>query len=86
MLGAISQYSCLVANMHFQDKDLHDAMKISLDTLINIINNSNDTVIKGNAAISLANILFDIYDRQKEEELNILAEDYIDDEDDETCF
>lgn len=68
--------------MHFQDRDLHDAMKVSLETLLTIINTSNDTIVKGNAAISLANIIFDIYDRQKaEEEIQIIPEDWIDEED-----
>jgi hypothetical protein len=40
-------------------------MKVSLEALIGIINANNDPLIKGNAAINLANILFDIYDRQK---------------------
>ena len=51
--------------MQFRDSDIHDAMKISLEALIGIINSNNDPLIKGNAAINLANILFDIYDRQK---------------------
>lgn len=68
--------------MHFQDSDLHDAMKVSLETLLTIINTSNDTIVKGNAAISLANIIFDIYDRQKaEEEIQIIPEDWVDEED-----
>jgi hypothetical protein len=51
--------------MQFRDSDIHDAMKVSLEALIGIINANNDPLIKGNAAINLANILFDIYDRQK---------------------
>lgn len=68
--------------MNFRDSDLHDAMKVSLETLLTIINNSNDTIVKGNAAISLANIIFDIYDRQKaEEEIQIIPDDWVDEED-----
>jgi sulfur transfer protein SufE len=68
--------------MHFQDSDLHDAMKVSLETLLNIINHSNDTIVRGNAAISLANIIFDIYDRQKAEEvIQISPDDWVDEED-----
>lgn len=50
--------------MQFSDGDLHDAMKITLETLIEIIKSSSDLVTRGNAAINLANIIFDIYDRQ----------------------
>lgn len=82
MSAVIYPFLYLVANMHFQDSDLHDAMKVSLETLLTIINTSNDTIVKGNAAISLANIIFDIYDRQKaEEEIQIIPEDWVDEED-----
>jgi hypothetical protein len=68
--------------MNFRDSDLHDAMKVSLETLLTIINSTNDTLVKGNAAISLANIIFDIYDRQKaEEEIQIIPDDWVDEED-----
>lgn len=67
--------------MNFRDSDLHDAMKVSLETLLTIINSTNDTIVKGNAAISLANIIFDIYDRQKaEEEMQIISDDWVDEE------
>jgi hypothetical protein len=68
--------------MHFRDSDLHDAMKISLEALIGIINSNNDPLIKGNAAINLANILFDIYDRQKEMEVIMSLEDEEEETDD----
>jgi hypothetical protein len=44
-------------------------MKITLETLIGIIKTSDDALIKGNAAINLANILFEIYDRQQASEI-----------------
>jgi hypothetical protein len=50
--------------MQFTDSDLHDAMKIGLEALIDIIKTSQDPIIKGNACISLARILMDIFDRQ----------------------
>lgn len=64
MLVVILLFSYRVADMQFSDSDLHDAMKISLETLIEIIKSTSDVVTRGNAAINLANLLFEIYDRQ----------------------
>jgi hypothetical protein len=50
--------------MNFSDDHLHDGMKLALDTLVNIINQSDDMNQKGNAAIQLANLILEIYDRQ----------------------
>lgn len=67
--------------MYFQENDIHDTLKFSLEALIGIINTCNDPVVRGNAAISLANIMFEIYDRQKMEEISDpINEDWIDDE------
>lgn len=67
--------------MQFSDADLHDSMAIALKALIDIINTSNDLTMKGNAAISLANVILEIWDRTH---VGLLADDVLDvDEDDE---
>ncbi len=67
--------------MDFSDDDLHAAMKSCLDTLLEIIHAGTDYNQRGNAAISLANILIEIYDRNHPQ---IDAEDFLDiDEDDD---
>lgn len=50
--------------MFFSDDDLHKATKIALETLIDIINKSDDLNQRGNAAINLANVVMAIWDRQ----------------------
>lgn len=50
--------------MNFSDEHIHDGMKLALDMLVNIINNGSDLNQRGNAAIQLAHILLEIYDRQ----------------------
>lgn len=67
--------------MQFSDADLHDSMTIALKALIQIIDTAQDPNMKGNAAINLANIILEIWDRTHVE---LLADDAFDvDEDDE---
>jgi hypothetical protein len=66
--------------MNFSDDHLHDGMKLALDTLVNIINQSDDMNQKGNAAIQLANLILEIYDRQNPD---FILEDEVEDFEDE---
>lgn len=66
--------------MNFSDDHLHDGMKLALDTLVNIINQSDDMNQKGNAAIQLANLILEIYDRQNSD---FVLEDEVEDFEDE---
>lgn len=69
--------------MEFLNKDLHECLKVSLSVLIDIAKNNPDPIIKGNAAINLANITFDIWDRQnKQEELENYIE-FLEDNDED---
>jgi hypothetical protein len=68
--------------MQFSDDDLHDAMRLCLETLMNVIKQSEDNTVKANCAINLANILFEISDRQSKEYLALLDEGDDEDEDD----
>jgi len=65
--------------MYFNEEHLHEAMKLSLDALCKIITECNDVGVRGNAAINLANIVLEIYDRQNEE---LPAFDFLDEEED----
>lgn len=49
----------------FADEDLHAAMKLSLDTLVEIINQSGDLTQRGNAAINLAHICLELMHLQE---------------------
>jgi hypothetical protein len=65
--------------MYFNEEHLHEAMKLSLDALCKIITESNDVGVRGDAAVNLANIILEIYDRQNEE---LPAFDFLDEEED----
>ena len=68
--------------MNFSEDHLHDGMKLALNTLVDIITNSNDLNQKGNAAIQLANLILEIYDRQNPDFiLEDEVEDFEDDDD-----
>lgn len=68
--------------MQFSDEDIHDAMKVCLQTLMQIAQNASDVNSRGNAAIQLANILLEIWDRQNQD-LIIDGGDYIDADDED---
>lgn len=68
--------------MQFSDEDIHDAMKVCLETLMQIAQNASDVNSRGNAAIQLANILLEIWDRQNQEVI-IDGGDYIDADDED---
>lgn len=65
--------------MYFNEDDLHQALKLCLDTLCQVVAESNDLNVRGNAAINLANIILEIHDRQNEEP----AFDFLDEEDED---
>jgi len=67
--------------MFFSDDDLHDAMRTSLETLMHISVSCEDIVQRGNAAIALANLVFGVWDRQQDRDIDAEAL-YEDDEDD----
>lgn len=67
--------------MFFSDDDLHEAMRTSLETLMHISVTCEDTVQRGNAAIALANLVFGVWDRQQDRDIDAEAL-YEDDEDD----
>ena len=50
--------------MFFNDSDLHDSMRIALETLVDLSKNAKDEVNRGNAAVQLANVVLEIFDRQ----------------------
>lgn len=65
--------------MYFSEEHLHEALKLCLDTLCEVVIKSDDLNIRGNAAINLANIILEIHDRQNEEP----AFDFLDEEEDD---
>lgn len=69
--------------MFFSDDDLHEAMRLSLETLMRISAEEQDVVHRANAAIALANLVFSIYDRQVDRDRDTDAEPLFEDEDED---
>jgi hypothetical protein len=67
--------------MFFNDSDLHDCMKASLEVLLDLSRNGKDDLQRGNAAVALANLVLEIFDRQNG--LEVVDLDAAEDEDDE---
>lgn len=67
--------------MQFSDDDLHETMKVALESLLSVIKDCQDFNIKGNAAIHLANLVLELWDRSHPQIEVIEAEEI--DEDDE---
>lgn len=59
-----------MADMYFCDDDLHEAMKVALETLMSISATCDDVVHRANAAIALANLVLSVYDRQHERDVD----------------
>lgn len=64
--------------MQFSENDLHDAMKISLEVLIDISKRCPEVEQRASAAVSLASLILEIYDRQHREDF---LDDILDGED-----
>lgn len=72
-----------MADMWFSDDDLHDAMRVSLETLMRISVSEQDVVHRANAAIALANLVLSVYDRQNDRDIDAEATFEEEDEPDE---
>ncbi len=72
-----------MADMWFSDDDLHDAMRVSLETLMRISVSEPDVVHRANAAIALANLVLSVYDRQNDRDIDAEATFEEEDEPDE---
>lgn len=72
-----------MADMWFSDDDLHDAMRVCLETLMRISASEPDVVHRANAAIALANLVLGIYDRQNERDIDAAAQELEDHQEDE---
>lgn len=74
--------------MFFTDDDMHESLKISLETLTNLTANSTDPDLKRKSAKNLAQIVLQIMRLQKDkEDWEFLLKpedenDFMDDEDD----
>jgi len=71
--------------MFFSDDDLHEAMRTSLETLMRISVEERDVAHRASAAMALANLVLNIYDRRQDRDGDadgglLMEEDEDDDE------